>query len=191
MHASSTLPAFVLSQNQTLRILKSKPDLLRPQAAADYLFRVLIMKFPSTNLLCCRASPPAPRRHHLWLRPRSVARFKRFRFQRSCGARPKTWEPRREKTFSALPRSESEPRRIRYLVRKKETIKNRPAGSTPFFVFLKKSFSRPSERQCMATPNPLERSGLRKNAARFKRHQKARKNFPGRPKSVSKTMGEA
>ena len=72
LHASSTLPAFDLSQNQTLRrieILRFHsapfPDRELPFAAQDRAaiapeFRVCC-EFPSTNLLDCRAAPPAPR----------------------------------------------------------------------------------------------------------------------------------
>ena len=61
LHASSTLPAFVLSQNQTLRrieILRFRPGQAR-RSRSSFGF---VLKFPSTNLLDCRAPPPAPRR---------------------------------------------------------------------------------------------------------------------------------
>ena len=59
LHASSTLPAFVLSQNQTLRIIENQ-IFHSPSGAINPSFG-FYFEFPSTNLLCCRASPPASR----------------------------------------------------------------------------------------------------------------------------------
>ena len=59
MHASSTLPAFVLSQNQTLRIIENQISRIPLRGRSTVVSG--FFEFPSTNLLCCRASPPASR----------------------------------------------------------------------------------------------------------------------------------
>ena len=125
MHASSTLPAFVLSQNQTLRrieILRLRSGRVR-RSRSSFGF---VLKFPSTNLLCCRAPPPAPRQQ-VAARPRAKPE-KAVPFSKSGACAP-------EAALGGGPILDERPRSRRNGSARYQSAPPESSGKTRFFHF--------------------------------------------------------
>ena len=134
------------------------------------------MKFPSTNLLCCRASPPAPRRHHCGSGRGALPDLSGSVFKDRAAPVQRRRNRGAKKPSPLCPALKVSRGGSGICGARKKLSKTGPPGQPLFSLFLKK-FPAPRGTPMHDHSQPTDTQRFAENAAQFKRHQKARKTF--------------
>ena len=148
------------------------------------------MKFPSTNLLCCRASPPAPRRHHCGSGRGALPDLSGSVFKDRAAPVQRRRNRGAKKPSPLCPALKVSRGGSGICGARKKLSKTGPPGQ-PLFSFFLKKFPAPRGTPMHDHSQPTDTQRFAEKRGSVQTPSKSTKKLSGTAKICFKTMGEA